>query len=104
MKLELLKRLINLTNNDGFTMKKFNQIRYKTGWQVATAGVETTNILRALIEILKTNGNCGVWLSDGIYYIDSCKRINTKKEAIEIGRTCNQISIYGWKKGNLAYC
>ena len=50
------------------------------------------------------NGTCGVWLADGIYYVDFCKRIKTKKQALEIGRAHKQISIFGWTRGNLAYC
>lgn len=50
------------------------------------------------------NGNCGVWLENGIYYVDHSFRVDTKKEAIAIGRKHNQISVFGWKRKNLAYC
>ena len=40
--------------------------------------------------------NVGVWLSDGVYYVDVCQRISTKKEAVEKGRRYNQLSIYYW--------
>lgn len=100
----ILELLESLSNDDGFTMKKFKNIRYKSGWQVATSGVETTDIMEAVNIIQNNNGNCGVWLSNGIYYIDTCKRVDTKKQALEIGRLCKQISIYGWKRNVLAYC
>ena len=49
-------------------------------------------------------GNCGVWFSGGIYYVDKSKRVNTKREAMEIGRACNQISVLRWRDMGLAYC
>ena len=44
------------------------------------------------------------WLENGIYYVDHSFRVDTKKEAIAIGRKHNQISVFGWKRKNLAYC
>lgn len=98
---ELLK---NMKENDGFTLKGGKLIRYKTGWQVATEGVETVSPTRAYTAIQHYNGNCGVWYSGGVYYIDKSHRVKTKKQAMEIGRKHNQISVYGWARGNLAYC
>jgi hypothetical protein len=52
-------------------------------------------------------GNIGVWLSNGIYYIDICKRIQTKKNALAVGQATNQQTIFGWaprKKGQLVAC
>ena len=37
-------------------------------------------------------------------YIDKSHRVNTKKEAMEIGRACKQISVLNWKNMSLAYC
>lgn len=96
--------LENLKNNDGMTLKNGVKISYKTGWQVATEGVETRTAREALNAVNAYNGNCGVWFSDGIYYIDKSKRVNTKREAMKIGRACNQISVLGWAKMQLAYC
>lgn len=98
---EILK---NLKENDGLTLKNGKPITYKTGWQVATSGIETVSPIRALTAIKSYNGNCGVWYSNGVYYVDESKRVKTKREALEIGRAHNQISIFGWAKGNLAYC
>ena len=52
----------------------------------------------------KLGGNCGIWYSDGIYYVDHSIRITTKKEALAIGRKYSQISIWGWKTQKLVYC
>ena len=99
-----IRTLKKLTNNDGLTLKKGNKIVYKSGWQVATEGQETTDIHEAMQMIKGYKGNCGVWYSEGIYYIDKSHRVNTKREAIQIGRECNQISILNWRTMGLAYC
>ena len=99
-----IRTLKRLTNNDGLTLKKGNKITYKSGWQVATEGQETTDVREAMQMVKAYNGDCGVWYSDGIYYIDKSHRVSTKREAIRIGRQCNQISVLNWKTMGLAYC
>lgn len=99
-----IRSLKKLQENDGLTLKNGNKITYKSGWQVATEGIETTNPHIAMKAIKNYEGNCGIWFSNGIYYIDKSKRINTKKEALRIGRECNQISILKWSNMSLTYC
>ena len=99
-----IRTLKKLKNNDGLTLKKGKIINYKTGWQVATEGRETANIQEAMQMIREYKGDCGVWFSEGIYYIDKSHRVNTKREAMTIGRACNQISILNWRTMGLAYC
>jgi len=99
-----IRTLRKLGNNDGLTLKNGKPIVYKSGWQVATEGFETEDIKEAMALIKAYDGNCGVWLENGIYYIDKSHRVNTKKEAMEIGRRCDQISILKWSNMSLAYC
>lgn len=99
-----IRTLRKVTNNGGLTLKKGNVITYKSGWQVATEGMETTDIKEAMKMIRAYGGDCGVWLENGIYYIDKSKRVNTKREAMEIGRECNQISVLRWRDMGLVYC
>lgn len=99
-----IRTIRKLTNNDGLTLKKGKIITYKTGWQVATEGIETRDAREAINAVKAYNGDCGVWYSEGIYYIDKSKRVNTKREALIIGRACNQISILSWRNMGLAYC
>lgn len=98
------KILEGLKENDGATLKKYAAISYKTGWQVATSGVECATISVAMEAVKSYNGNCGIWFSAGIYYIDESKRVKTKREALTIGREHKQISVYGWQRSKLAYC
>jgi len=99
-----IRTLRKLQNNDGLTLKNGKSITYKSGWQVATEGIETKDQKEAMKAIKAYGGNCGIWFSDGIYYIDKSKRVNTKREAMEIGRACNQISVLKWANMSLAYC
>ena len=93
-----------LRNNDGLTLKAGEPITYRTGWQVATEGVEVRTAQEAMDAVNAYGGNCGIWLSDGVYYVDKSYRVNTKQEALNIGRAHDQISIFGWARKNLAYC
>ena len=99
-----IRTLRKVTNNGGLTLKKGKVTTYKSGWQVATEGMETTDIKEAMKMIRAYGGDCGVWLENGIYYIDKSKRVNTKREAMEIGRECNQISVLRWRDMGLVYC
>ena len=100
----MLEMLLNLKENDGLTLKNGVSISYKTGWQVATEGMETRNVAEAVQFIEQYHGNCGVWFSEGIYYIDKSKRVKTKREALKIGRECHQISVLKWSDMSLVYC
>ena len=99
-----IRTIKGLKENDGLTLKKGNRIEYKTGYQVATEGIETKDPREAINAVKGYEGNCGIWFSEGIYYIDKSHRTNTKKEAMETGRACNQISILRWKDKGLVYC
>lgn len=99
-----IRTIRKLANNDGLTLKKGKIITYKTGWQVATEGIETRDAREAINAVKAYNGDCGIWYSEGIYYIDKSKRVNTKREALIIGRACNQISILSWCTMGLAIC
>lgn len=100
----MLEMLKALKDNDGLTIKNGRSIQYKTGYQVADYGVERKTIKGAANAIARMNGNCGVWYSNGVYYIDHSFRVKTKHEAMEIGRKHNQISVLKWSNMSLVYC
>lgn len=99
-----IRTIKKLKNNEGLTLKKGKIITYKTGYQVATEGVECKNPAQAMQFIKQYNGDCGIWFSEGIYYIDKSHRESTKKQALKIGRESNQISILKWADMSLVYC
>lgn len=98
-----VRSLLKLANNDGFTLKKGKKVSYKTGYQVATEGMETTDAHEAMRMIKAYNGDCGVWFSEGVYYIDKSHRVATKRNAIALGIQCNQQSILVWKTMDLIW-
>lgn len=99
-----IRTIRKIEENGGLTLKHGKIRTYKTGWQVADHGVECKSAEECIKAVRAMGGDCGVWLENGIYYVDHSFRVNTKKEAIAIGRVHNQISVYGWRKGILAYC
>lgn len=99
-----IRSIRKLQENDGLTLKNGKCITYKTGWQVATEGIETRDAREAMQAIKAYKGTCGVWYSEGIYYIDKSFRVSTKREALRIGKEHNQISILNWRTMGLAYC
>ena len=99
-----IRSILKLKNNDGLTLKGGKPIIYKTGYQVATDGIETTSAREAINAVKAYGGNCGIWFSEGIYYIDLSHRVNTKRKALEVGRAHNQISVLRWKDMGLVYC
>jgi hypothetical protein len=99
-----IRSILKISDNGGLTLKNGRPISYKTGWQVATEGIETRSAREAMNAVKSYGGNCGIWYADGIYYVDKSYRVSTKKEAMNIGRAHNQISILNWKTMGLAYC
>ena len=99
-----IRTIRKLKDNDGLTLKYGKPITYKTGWQVATDGVVVDTAREAINAVKAYGGNCGVWYSGDQYFIDHSKRVNTKHEAMEIGRAHNQISVLNWRNMGLAYC
>ena len=99
-----IRTIRKLTNNDGLTLKRGKLTTYKTGYQVATEGVECRTAEEAIKAVRAYKGDCGVWYSEGIYYIDKSHRVATKREALEVGRACHQISVLAWRTMGLVYC
>lgn len=71
-----IRSIRKLTNNDGLTLKHGKIITYKTGWQVATEGIETRSAREAINAVKAYNDDCGIWYSEGIYYVDKSMRVN----------------------------
>lgn len=106
---ELLKLIQNLKENDGFTVINGKVGEHTDGWQVGLKGTIAKSAIGAY-DALKfmqaENRNCdvGVWFSEGIYYIDISTCIQDYIQALALGQEHNQISIFGWKNKELAYC
>ena len=59
-----IRTIRKLTNNDGLTLKKGKIITYKSGWQVATEGIETRDAREAINAVKAYKGDCGIWYSE----------------------------------------
>lgn len=105
-----VRTIRKLQDNEGLTLRNGKIVEYKTGWQVGITGIKcrTPEEVSALLHNgIGRKGNIGIWLSNGIYYVDISKRITTKKDALALGRAMNQQSVYGWrtrKAGQLVWC
>lgn len=99
-----VRTIRKIQENGGMTLKLGKPICYKSGWQVAFEGVICKTPEEASRAVRAFGGNCGLWRENGLIYVDRCKRVQTKREALEIGRAHNQISVYGWAGDKLAYC
>ncbi len=99
-----IRTIRKIEENGGLTLKNGKVITYKSGWQVADHGIEAKSAEEAIKAVKAMGGNCGIWLENGIYYIDHSFRVNTKRQAMEIGRAHNQISVLCWRTMGLAYC
>lgn len=99
-----IRTICKIENNGGLTLRNGKPIIYKSGWQVADYGIECRTAEECIKAVRTFGGNCGVWLENGIYYIDHSFRVATKKEAIAIGKEHNQISVLCWRNMKLAFC
>lgn len=98
-----IRTLKKMAECDGLTLKNGKPVTYKTGYQVADYGYEFDNPNDAIKKVreLKT---CGIWYSNGIYYIDHSFRVSTKKQALAIGKANNQQSVLKWNTMSLVWC
>lgn len=95
-----IRTIRKLRDGEGLTLRCRRPVTYKTGWQVATHGVEcaTPEEVVKLIRTAEYAEACGIWLDKGVYYVDHSIRVATKRAAIDLGRQCNQLSIFGWAR------
>lgn len=98
-----IDQLKSLKNGDGATLKNGNMISYPGGYQVATDGITTTDVMQAWKAIKEYNDSCGIWIDDDIYYIDRSFHFNDLEDAKTIGKAFNQISILDWNTMECIY-
>lgn len=105
-----VRTIRNLKEGEGLTLKGGKIVEYKSGWQVAVGGVKCNSPEEAMEYIrlatsYKGRENVGIWLENGIYYVDISLRVGTKKAAIQLGKDEAQISIYCWapRRNKLVY-
>lgn len=107
-----VRTLRKLTQNQGLTLRNGKIVEYRSGYQVSTTlGVKCLSpesaiqFVRFFTTQAKDQGrNVGVWLYNGVYYVDVGNRIDGKKKALEAAQDAKQLSIYGWKQERVEWC
>ncbi len=91
----------------GATLVNGKMVSYKSGYQVAVNSTEQVfPNLTQVIRYIKQQGlkSVGLWKDGGAWYLDTnTKRFATKKEAVQVGISQNQIAIWDWKKKDSVY-
>lgn len=100
----------NILENQGATLTKtLRKSSLKSGYMVSLEGYEVkikaTQSTKLMYEIGRANGKAegiensyvGIWIENGIAYIDVSVNIKDKKKAIEFGNLNKQLAIYDIK-------
>lgn len=80
-----IRSILKLAENDGMTLKKGNKITYKSGWQVATEGVECKTAREAINAVKAYGGNCEC---GGTYELSAASQYRTFRSFYYTCDTC----------------
>ena len=98
----------SIIRNGGATINnKGERVTLKSGYQVSKCDLmiipvsELTKIIvkRVLENITARGEYLGLWVDNGLVYIDISRRVATKRDAMQMGRDLNQLSILRWRDG-----
>lgn len=102
----ITKATINSILNNGGATFNYNgeRVQMKSGYQVSKQDLVIVPIadfnkylIKALVEMLDGRGEyLGVWVDNGKVYVDISCRVATKRDAMQMGRDLNQLSILRW--------
>jgi len=104
-----------IIKNGGATIdRNGNAVNLKSGFQVSVRDLGVCfadELTEQMINDVVTYGvkgrrgyYCGVWVENGRAYVDISRRIASKKNALQVGKESNQISIFDWKNNTCVYC
>ena len=102
----ITKATINSILNNGGATFNYNgeRVQMKSGYQVSKQDLVIVPIadfnkylIKALVEMLDGRGEyLGVWVDNGKVYVDISCRVATKRDAMQMGRDLNQLSVLRW--------
>ena len=83
------------------------RVHLRSGYQVSKQDLYiipvaelTKQLLTAELGRLSARGEyLGVWIEDGLAYVDISCRVPTKRGAMEMGRELSQLSVLRWRDG-----
>ena len=112
MKIEEIKKII-LSDGGCSLDYNLNSIKEDEGYMVSYQKYEViTKDIDEVLDIIKEyqkkienkkGAYIGVWLDEGIYYIDISKHFIDKAEALEFGKYNKQLAIYDLKNNDSIY-
>ena len=102
----ITKATINsILRNGGATINYHGErVQMRSGYQVSKRDVLvisaedlTKYILKELLATLAGRGEyLGVWVNEGLVYVDISCRVATKRDAMQMGRDLSQLSVLKW--------
>jgi hypothetical protein len=102
----ITKATINsILRNGGATINYHGErVQMKSGYQVSKRDIVviptadfSKYIVKALVQMLTGRGEyLGVWVNEGLVYVDISCRVATKRDAMQMGRELQQLSILRW--------
>lgn len=106
---KIYKTIAEIIAEGGATLNAEGRaVNYATGYQVSRRDMFTIAAARLrwshIKPLLMKGAFVGVWVENGIAYVDMSERVNTKAEALRLGRERNQISVWNWAKKTCIYC
>ena len=98
----------SIVRNGGATITREGvRVVLRSGYQVSKQDLYILPVadfckehLATALSLLSRRGEyVGVWIDNGLAYIDISCRVSTKYEAMNLGRSLNQLSILRWRDG-----
>ena len=100
--------------NGGATLDKNGKaVAFASGYQVTTKdGLQTKaeNINKIVAKVQQLLADCkhnefvGLWVDNGICYIDKSEKIKNKAKALRIAKARKQKAIFDWANQTSIYC
>lgn len=98
----------SIVRNGGATISAQGvRVSMRSGYQVSKQDLLvipvaelTKQVLTTELGRLSARGEyLGVWIEDGLAYVDISCRVATKRKAMEMGRELSQLSVLRWRDG-----
>lgn len=103
-----------IIENGGATLDKSGfDANFIRGYQVSKHDVATVKVtetdkiareIQKLLRRISAREFVGVWVNDGLVYIDISEHINSRSAALRVGRARRQLSVFEWATGNCLEC
>lgn len=105
----ITKATINsIIRNGGATINnKGERVQLKSGYQVSKCDlliIPTDELNKYIVKellgrLIKRGDYLGLWIDNGKVYVDISCRVATKRDAMQMGKELNQLSVLRWRDG-----